>query len=143
MDTLVREHDDRHAADSHLVLITKGSVERALDKYSVDTLPHVYERAQLQQLIRMKDLNFTNREVQATFRINDQSARNRIRTWTDTGAVSPVGTRPAEGGSGGKPANEYSIVDLRIRRVIERHLPLGAEFDSVEESSTGDDGASD
>lgn len=130
LDTAVREHDELFTSSATHSLLLKASVDRALDKYTVETLPRLYSRLPLQQIVRMTTGAFTNRDAQTTFKINEQSARNRIRGWEDAGIVARSGTRPAESGqSGGKPANEYSIVDQRIRRLIQRQLSLGPEFD--------------
>ncbi len=105
------------------------TLDLALDKYTLETLPRVYERTHLQQISRLETTTFTNREVQSKFRINVQSARNRIRAWIDAGIAAQTGTRAAEGDSGGKPAHEYSIVDSRVSRMLSRSLSLGPDFD--------------
>ena len=137
LDTAVREHDELFSSAATHSLLLKESVDRALDKYTVETLPRLYTKPPLQQIVRMTIGAFTNRDTQTTFKINEQSARNRIRGWEDAGMVAKTGTRPAESGqSGGKPANEYSIVDQRIRRLIQRQLSLGPEFDMAEEEES-------
>lgn len=130
LDATVREHDELYATTGITALLMQESVDRALDKYTVETLPRLYSKLPLQQITRLSLGPFSNRDVQTTFRINEGSARNRIRGWEDAGMVARTGTRPAEGGqAGGKPANEYSILDQRIRRLIQRQLSLGPEFD--------------
>ncbi|WP_291997082.1 hypothetical protein [Candidatus Accumulibacter sp. ACC012] len=133
LDTVVREHDEHFANQASPPLIVKESVDRALDKYTVETLPQLYARLPLQQIVRMNSMVFTNKDVQNKFRINGQSARNRIRVWEDAGIVALTGTRPAEGGQAGKPANEYSIVDQRIHRLLQRKLSLGPKFDLADD----------
>ncbi|KAB8142996.1 hypothetical protein F8S13_12200 [Chloroflexia bacterium SDU3-3] len=132
MDTIIREHDDEYNNSLEPTLLTTETINRALDKYTVDTIRRVFERKHLQQIKRLSKVNFINRDVQLTFRINDDTARNRIIVWTDAGIVAQTGTRAAEGGSGGKPAHEYSIVDQRVKRVIERNLSLGSDFEQDE-----------
>jgi hypothetical protein len=133
LDTVIREHDEMLASETDTTLVTQDSIDRALDKYTVETLPRLYGKQPLQQIVRMPVGSFTNRDVQNQFRINDQSARNRIRGWEDAGMVARTGTRPAEGGQAGKPANEYSVIDQRLRRLLQRQLSLGPDFDLMDE----------
>lgn len=133
LDTVVREHDEQFGGDAASTLLSHESVDRALDKYTIETLPRLFGKQPLQQIVRMAPGAFTNRDVQNQFRINDQSARNRIRGWEDAGMVARTGTRPAEGGQAGKPANEYSVVDQRVRRLLRRQLSLGPDFDLMDE----------
>jgi len=133
LDTVIREHDEMFSGEEASPRLVQASIDRALDKYTIETLPRLYARLPLQQIVRMNSVVFTNRDVQKLFRINDQSARNRIRGWEDAGMIGKTGTRPAEGGQAGKPANEYSIVDQRICRLLQCRLSLGPEFDMVEE----------
>jgi len=138
LDTVVREHDEAFSGELSPPRIVQDSIDRALDKYAIETLPGLYGRLALQQIVRMNSAVFTNKDVQNLFRINDQSARNRIRVWEDAGIAAKTGTRPAEGGQAGKPANEYSIVDQRIRRLLQRGLSLGPEFDLGEDEQPED-----
>ncbi|HUX82705.1 MAG TPA: hypothetical protein VMV35_07690 [Halothiobacillus sp.] len=129
LDTVIREHDEMFSSELQQHLLTKESIDRALDKYTIETLPRIFPKQSLQQIVRMPLGAFTNREVQSLFRINDQSARNRIRNWEDAGMVARTGTRPAEGGQAGKPANEYTVIDQRLLRLPVRQLSLGPDFD--------------
>jgi hypothetical protein len=133
MDTIIREHDDEYVSAPDPVLLTVEIIDRALDKYTVDTVRHVFERKHLQQIMRLSKATFINRDVQLKFRINDDTARNRIIAWTDAGIVAQTGTRAAEGGSGGKPAHEYSMVDQRVRRVVERDQSLSSDFEQADD----------
>jgi len=133
LDATVREHDELYGTSGIHSLLMQDSVDRALDKYTVETLPRLYSKMPLQQISRLSLGAFSNRDIQTTFRINEGSARNRIRGWEDAGMVAKSGTRPAEGGQAGKPANEYSVVDQRIRRLLQRQLSLGPEFETVED----------
>ena len=54
-------------------------------------------------------------------------ARTRIQSWESAGIIKLTGTRAAEGAQGGKPANEYTIVDARVERVMRRQLVAYAE----------------
>jgi hypothetical protein len=138
LDTIVREHDDEFATSEASHKLVQPTIDRALDKYAVETIRRMFDRVHLQQIARLKMVNFINRDVQQTFRINDQTARNRIRTWADAGIIAQTGTRPAEGGAGGKPSYEYSVIDFRVRRMLERSLSLGIDFEPSDEESEGD-----
>lgn len=129
LDTIVREHDDEFASSGSASKLLQPTIDRALDKYSVETVRRMFDRVHLQQIIRFKLVTFINRDVQYVFRVNDQSARNRIRGWSDAGIVAQTGSRAAEGGAGGKPSHEYSVVDSRVRRMLQRELSLGIDFE--------------
>jgi hypothetical protein len=129
LDTIVREHDDEFAHLPGSYRLRRSSIDKALDKYAVDAVRRTFNSVQVRQLTRLTMTTFINKDVQQTFRINDQSARNRIRTWADAGIISQTGTRQAEGGGAGKPSHEYSIADLRVKRILERELKLGEEFE--------------
>src|SRR5690606_30938208 len=125
LDTVVREHDDEFAHLASSPRLVQTSIDRALDKYALDAVARMFDPLHLQQLGRLKLVTFINKDVQQAFRINDQSARQRIRTWVDAGLASQTGTRQAEGGAGGKPSHEYSVTDLRVKRLLTREVPLG------------------
>lgn len=122
LDTVFREHDRRFAANPERVPLTDESVDQGADVYVKDVCEIHYDPKAIGQVVRLGLLTFTNRDVQRTFRINDASARNRIRGWEQSGMVRLTGTRAAEGGQGGKPQNEYSVADGRVSRIIERQL---------------------
>jgi hypothetical protein len=122
MDVIIREHDIRHAASNEDILLSVGSIEAGLDKYVTDVITTIYGERLLGQIFRLNKTIFTNKDVQLTFRVGAQSARTRIQSWENAGIVKLTGTRAAEGALGGKPANEYTIIDSRIERVMKRQL---------------------
>ena len=126
-DTIFREHDRRFSGSATRVPLNDDSLENGADIYVKDVCEGHYDARAIAQVVRLGVVTFTNRDVQRTFRINDASARNRIRSWEESGMVQLSGTRAAEGGQGGKPQNEYSVVDLRVARIIERGL-VAADF---------------
>jgi hypothetical protein len=91
----------------------------------------------------LKRTIFTNKDVQNTFRVGAQSARTRIQSWENAGIIKLSGTRAAEGAQGGKPANEYAIVDTRVERIMTHQLVSYAtdepefDFHSTEEEDLG------
>jgi hypothetical protein len=132
LDTIIREHGEEFALLDSPPRLQKVSIDRGLDKYSIEALRRSFQREHLQQISRLRMVTFINKDVQQAFRINDQSARNRIRAWTDAGIVSQTGTRQAEGGGAGKPSHEFSVTDFRARRLLDRNLQLGQDFDLVD-----------
>jgi hypothetical protein len=127
MDVIIREHDISHAGKVEVVLLDLASIEAGLNKYVTDVVSTVYGERLLAQIFRLKKAVFTNKDVQLTFRVGAQSARTRIQSWENAGIIKLTGTRAAEGAQGGKPANEYTIVDSRVERVMQRQLVAYAE----------------
>jgi len=134
MDTLFREHDARgEEAPQKIDMI---SVEVAQDKYAKETIQTWYKRDTLHQVYRLGKISFLNKDVQSTFRIGAQGARNKITKWTDVGLARQSGSVPGE--LGGKPSFLYEVSDPRVVRIIERRLDelVGA---SLENNSTAKD----
>ncbi|MGA8583351.1 MAG: hypothetical protein WB715_05850 [Roseiarcus sp.] len=122
MDVIVREHDVMHAVKDEIVLLDQQSVQLGIDSYVTDRIAAIYGERLLAQIFRLNKTTFSNRDVQLTFRVGAQSARTRIQSWESAGIIKFSGTRAAEGPLGGKPANEYTIVDARIERIMQRQL---------------------
>ncbi len=127
MDVVVREHDIVYASRPEVCLLDDSSMERRLDKYVTDVVSTIYGERLLAQIFRLNKLAFTNKDVQLTFRVGAQSARTRIQSWENAGIIKLTGTRAAEGALGGKPANEYTIADARVERIMKRQLVSYAE----------------
>jgi hypothetical protein len=122
MDVVIREHDIAHASKAGVHLLDNDSVAVGLDKYVTDVVSTFYGERLLAQIFRLNKIAFTNKDVQLTFRVGAQSARTRIQSWENAGIIRLTGTRAAEGALGGKPANEYTVVDARVERVMRRQL---------------------
>jgi hypothetical protein len=122
MDVIVREHDVRHAGKDEIVLLDEQSIQHGVDSYVTDRIASIYGERLLAQIFRLNRTTFSNKDVQLTFRVGAQSARTRIQSWESAGIIRFSGTRAAEGPLGGKPANEYTIVDARIERIMQRQL---------------------
>lgn len=135
MDTLIQEHDDISVSNEEPLLLTTRSMELGLDRYSIETTKRLFPRSLIQQILKLRMNNFINKDLQAAFKINANSVRNRLTSWIDSGIVAQTGSRPAEGGAGGKPALEYSVIDVRVRRLIDRNLSLGEEYEYFEEAN--------
>jgi hypothetical protein len=96
--------------------------DAGMDKYVSDVIWSIYDKRILSQMIRLDREIFVNSEVQKAFKISPPGATNRIVKWEAAGAVALTGKRDAEGGGGGKPSNEYSVIDPRIIRLAKRNL---------------------
>lgn len=118
MDTVFREHDARGKAAP--LAIDTTSLDAGQDKYSTQTIGEWYPKELLQQVLRVGKTSFINKDVQQIFKIGDQGARVKIKTWEDSGLVSKDGT--AANDSGAKQAYRYVVADPRIARIIERRL---------------------
>ncbi len=85
MDVIVREHDIVHSAKPETVTLVAESIDNGIDKYVMDVVTTVYGERLLAQIFRLNRVVFTNKDVQTTFRIGSQSARNRIQNWENAG----------------------------------------------------------
>ena len=122
LDVLTREFNSNYAHHAGARKLSDSDFEVGQDVYVRDVLWTVCDNRILSQLLRFNQSPFTNKEVQQAFRISPAGARGRIQSWEACGAVNLTGTRATGGDAGGKPANEYSIADPRIRRMADRKL---------------------
>jgi hypothetical protein len=129
IDTVIREHDVR--GDDAPDLIDERSLEIGQDKYVIETIENVYQRRVLQQVFRLGKAVFVNKDVQAAFKIGDQSARVKIKGWEDIGIIGQSGTQAPNSELGGQPAYRYVIADSRVKRIVDRKLvePVGGEVE--------------
>jgi hypothetical protein len=139
MDTIIVEHDISTATIEGGRLLSQESIDAGLDKYVKERINSVYQEKTLGQIYRLRDVKFTNKDVQGAFRVNAQSARAKIKNWEDAGIVKQTGTRAPEGEQGGKPSFEYSVVDARVDRIIRKKLITLEELDveDISESEVG------
>jgi hypothetical protein len=134
MDTIIVEHDIRNAPVDGGRLLSQDSIDAGLDKYVKERINSVYQEKTLGQIYRLRDVKFTNKDVQGAFRVNAQSARTKIKNWEDAGIVKQTGTRAPEGEQGGKPSFEYSVVDARVDRIIRKKLITLEELDTDDDA---------
>ncbi|MCP1573183.1 hypothetical protein J2S30_001562 [Herbaspirillum rubrisubalbicans] len=132
-DTVIREHDNSNADADAAVPLSRTSIDTGTDKYVMTVIHSFYDDKVVRQFARLGHITFTNKEVQAAFKIGPNSARRRIQDWTTQGIVKHTGTRAAEGDGGGKPNSEYSVMDQRVARIIERKLIVIQENDNEDE----------
>ena len=128
LNTIAGEYDSAYAAVEHKEKLARVDINRGIDKYIQNVIWSIYPRDVLSQLIRLGQQRFINKDVQEKFKISAPGATNRIGKWSECGAVRLRGTRAAEGGAGGKPANEYEISDVRIDRMIQNELYDSAQL---------------
>ena len=121
-DTVSREYDSKHSSKSEMRFLSIEDFDAGMDKYVSDVIWSIYDKRILSQMIRLDREIFVNSEVQKAFKISPPGATNRIVKWEAAGAVALTGKRDAEGGGGGKPSNEYSVIDPRIIRLAKRNL---------------------
>lgn len=115
-DIIFREHDANEFEGG----VNEISMEAGIDKYCVDTIGTWYERNVLHQIYRLGKDVFVNKDVQSLFKISDQGARSKIKSWEDMRVVKKSGTTPSD--AGGKPVTLYEVVDPRIVRIIKNEL---------------------
>lgn len=128
MDMIFREHDAR--GESAPDRLDRTSLDLGQDKYALETIGSWYSVSTLQQVLRVGKVSFINKDVQSTFKIGDQGARVKIKTWEDAGLVRQNGTAPSE--TGAKPSYLFVVADARVERIIQRNLDevVGAEIES-------------
>lgn len=122
LDTVTREFDAVYAGVTQIRHLSEADLDSGMDKYVSDVIWAIYDRDALSQILRLNKTTFINKEVQKAFKLSAPGATNRILKWEMSGAITLRGTRAAEGGAGGKPANEYAIADPRIIRLSDRKL---------------------
>ncbi len=92
--------------------ISKFCIRRAQELLS----PQVYR-----ELVKVGRLDFTATYVaNEVFKFDVNSARNKIRQWSEAGAVEKVG----ELDSGGHPIYHYAVRDIRVAKAIASQLHL-------------------
>lgn len=132
MDTIFREHDARSDAPKK---IDQESLDIGQDKYSTQTIGQSFPKNLLQQVLRVGKAKFVNKDVQQIFKIGDQGARVKIKTWQDAGLVVQDGT--ISSGEGSKQAYRFAIADARIERIIARNLDEVVGVEIQDESDPG------
>lgn len=98
--------------DAILEGITKFSVKRSQELLA----PHV-----IRELTKVGRLEFTTNHIaNNVFKIEVNSARNKIRLWEQMGVVERIG----EIHTGGRPVFNYAVSDIRVARAMLSQLDL-------------------
>jgi hypothetical protein len=136
MDIIVREHDARDDRVSEL--LDQTSIDLGQNKYVVETIGSWFPEKQLQQVLRLGLSSFVNKDVQSAFKIGDQGARVKIKSWEDVGLVRQSGTVPSE--LGGKQVYRFVVADARVERIIVGRLSeaVGVELDDEGDAAIAD-----
>jgi len=137
INIIIREFDQYNDRIGGSGLLKKEDVDRGCDTYVTDRSRSLYDERALGQLCRLAAIKFLNRDVQRAFRINEQSARRRIEKWENMGVVRRTGVGIAEGASGGKPPIQYSIIDLRVARIVSNGLMDPEDIETEDEEKVG------
>lgn len=122
MDTIIREHNQLHTEQVKASMLDQASIDKGADMFVLEKALERYNKIDINQLCRLSQLSFINKDVQSIFKIEANSAKAKITKWIDLGIVTQIGTRPSDDGRAGKPANEYSITDARVARIVKRNL---------------------
>ena len=86
-----------------------------IEKFSTRRARELLTQQVLQELTKTARLDFTTNYVaNDVFKIEVNSARNKISQWMKTGAVEKVGQLY----TGGRPIYHYAVTDLRIAKAI-------------------------
>jgi hypothetical protein len=95
-----------------------------IDKFSTRRANELLSQQVFQDLLKAGRLDFTTSYIASeVFKIEVNSARNKISRWMKTGAVEKVGQLP----TGGRPIYHYAITDVRIAKAILPEVSL-SEF---------------
>jgi len=120
-DQIIAHHDmeeDRKAGD----LISEKNIKNGIDSYCNSVVRTIYEHNHILHLAKIGKPIFVNKDLQDSLKINANSARSKIQKWENAGMVAAKSTRLVDGDQGGKPMNEYHIIDDRLAHVISNRM---------------------
>jgi hypothetical protein len=102
-------------------VIELDAVVQGISKFCTRRAQEVLPPQIYRELVKVRGLDFTATFVaHEVFKFDVNSARNKIRQWTEAGAVSKVG----ELDSGGHPIYQYAVRDIRVAKAILSQLQL-------------------
>jgi hypothetical protein len=105
--------------------IEMSAIVQGISKFCLRRAQELVSAQFYRELVKVGRLDFTATYVaHEIFKFDVNSARTKIRQWTQAGAVGRVG----ELDSGGHPIYQYAVRDLRIAKAMCSHLHL---FDFV------------
>ena len=97
------------------------AIERGLSAFSEQRTSELLPTQVIQDLRKIGRADFTTSYVASeVFKIEANSARNKIEKWTKTGLVEKVG----ELHPGTRPVYQYALTDIRVAKAVFRHLDL-------------------
>lgn len=99
--------------------IEVDAVVQGIVKFSTRRAQEIIQPQVFRDLVKVGRLDFTASYVaNEVFKIDVNSARNKIRQWTESGVVQKVG----ELDSGGRPIYHYAVTDIRVAKAITSQL---------------------
>lgn len=97
------------------------AIAQGISKFCIRRASEILSPAIYRELVKVARLDFTATYVaNEVFKFDVNSARNKIRQWTEAGAVEKVG----ELDSGGHPIYHYAVRDVRVAKAIASQLHL-------------------
>jgi hypothetical protein len=106
------------------ILMSRDALDRGIDTYTRKTIVDDYTPDTIGQLQRIGSVLFVTKDVAKAFAISSPGARQKIDKWIDLGLVRKIGNLNL--GEGAKPVDQFSVIEPRARRIIERQLDLQA-----------------
>jgi hypothetical protein len=99
--------------------IELDAIAQGISKFCTRRAVEVLPTQIYKELVKVGRLDFTATYVaNEVFKFDVNSARNKIRQWTEAGAVEKVG----ELDSGGHPIYHYAVRDIRVAKAIASQL---------------------
>ncbi len=106
------------------MLIELDAIVQGISKFCTRRAQEILPAQIYRELVKVGRLDFTATYVaHEIFKFDVNSARNKIRQWTEAAAVEKVG----ELDSGGHPIYQYAVTDIRLAKAIVSQLSL-SEF---------------
>ncbi|HYM15052.1 MAG TPA: hypothetical protein VEZ14_05795 [Dehalococcoidia bacterium] len=104
-------------ADPNAARVSIDAIFTGLDQFCAERTLEIVPPKIWSELQRVGRLDFTTNFVaNDVFKIEANSARNKIRAWTDTGVVVRQADRQMKGAR--RPVYHYAIEDLRVARTL-------------------------
>lgn len=106
------------------VTISRKAFELGAKKFCEARVRELYTVDTIHRIQRIRKTEFLTRGVAAAFKTSDQTARNYIRAWQDSGAIEQIESVLVEGAR--RPVYQYRVRDPRLR-----HLVLNGGIDGL------------
>jgi hypothetical protein len=102
-------------------VIEQDAIVQGISKFCIKRAQEILPNQIYRELIKVGRLDFTATYVaHEVFKFELNSARSKIRQWTEAGAVEKVG----ELDSGGHPIYHYAVRDIRVAKAISSQVHL-------------------
>lgn len=98
------------------------AIIQGLSRFCAQRASELVPASIFQELRKVGRIDFTTNYIaNDIFKIEVNSARNKIEGWKRTGAVEKVGELP----TGGRPVYQYALTDIRVAKAILPQMGLG------------------